>query len=148
MPASSADPVSSVLKNAFASNGGRTEISGMHQPTGLIRGGSSSSIASSGGSLSHEPATYKMNGLGKISNSISSLNNSSLTNSPNLENGIRANAKKALLSSQQCDVEFDAPTRSVGSASFGQNNATSSNSKLRYIILNPQQKQVRNYTIL
>ena len=53
MPASAADPVSSVLKNAFASHGAsRNEIGTMHQvSTGLIRGGSSSSVLLGNGSL-------------------------------------------------------------------------------------------------
>ena len=150
MPASAADPVSSVLKNAFASNvAGRNETGAMHQTTaGLIRGGSSSSVVSSNGSIDHEPTPFKLNGSIKMQNTnLSMSGNSSLSCSPNLENGIRANAKKVLLSSQQCNVEFDAPTRYVGGIGFGQgcSSAASANSngKSRVIVLNPHQKQLQ-----
>ena len=149
MPASAADPVSSVLKNAFASNvAGRNGIGAMHQTAaGLIRGGSSSSVISSNGSLDHEPTSFKLNGPTKMQNINLASDNSSLTSSsPNLENGIRANAKKVLLSSQQCNVEFDAPTRYVGGIGFGQslnNSSGSSNVKSRVIVLNPHQKQLQ-----
>ena len=147
MPASAADPVSSVLKNAFASNGAsRNEIGIMHQATtGLIRGGSSSSVLSVNGSLDHEPTPYSHNGSTKAqSNNMPMLGNSSPTCSPRLENGIRANAKRLLLSSQQCNVEFDEPTRHVSGMCTEQatNNMaeTGSIGKSRVIVLNPHQK--------
>ena len=122
MPASAADPVSSVLKSAFASNAGvRNEIGGMNQSTGFIRGGSSTSVISSNGSLDHDPTPFKLNGSSKGQNgNLSSAGNSSLTNSPNLENGLRANVKQSLLKSQQSKIEFDAPTRYVGGIGLSQ----------------------------
>ena len=150
MPASAADPVSSVLKSTFASNAGvRNEIGGMNQSTGFIRGGSSTSVISSNGSLDHDSTPFKLNGSSKGQNgNLSSAGNTSLANSPNLENGLRANVKQSLLKSQQCKIEFDAPTRYVGgiglsqATKFGTN--VNSNAKPRYIILNPQQKHPQN----
>ena len=149
MPASAADPVSSALKNAFASSANRSEISNIHQPaTGLIRGGSSSSVLSTNDSLNHEPAPFGMSVNGKHPNSSTSYSStSSLNSNSSLENGIRANAKKLLLSSQQCNVEFDEPTRYVGGLtnekSLSNLAASSPNSKPRIIVLNPNQKQLQ-----
>jgi len=148
MPASAADPVSSVLKNAFASSSNRSEISNIHQPaTGLIRGGSSSSVLSTNDSLNHEPVPFGMSVKGKQPNSNTSYSStSSLNSNSSLENGIRANAKKLLLSSQQCNVEFDEPTRYAGGLtnekSLSNLAAASPNSKPRIIVLNPNQKQL------
>jgi len=145
-----ADPVSSVLKNAFASKGGgRNEIGTMHQAnTGLIRGGSSSSVLSSNGSHDHEHATLGLNVSAKSqSTNLSLSGNSSLSSSPNLENGIRANAKRLLLSSQQCNVEFDEPTRHVSGLVNGHisnNVGASSIVKSRIIVLNPHHKQLQS----
>ena len=148
MPASAADPVSSVLKNTFASNVmARNETGLMIQTTGLIRGGSSSSVVSNNGSFDQESVSFDQNASTKTQNNSMSSGNSSIRNSPNLENGIRANAKKALLSSQQGIVEFDAPTRYVGGIGYGQATSSAananSNGKPRVIILNPNQKQLQ-----
>ena len=147
MPASAADPVSSVLKNAFASSGaGRNEIGTMHQATaGLIRGGSSSSVLLGNGAIDHELSPYSHIGSTKAqSNNLPISGNSSPTCSPKLENGIRANAKRLLLSSQQCNVEFDEPTRHVSGMCTEQatNNMAGASSigKSRVIVLNPHQK--------
>ena len=149
MPASAADPVSSVLKNAFASNGaGRNEVGPMHQTTGLIRGGNSSSVLMSSDSLDHEPTPFNHNGSTKTQSNNLLSGNSSPAYSPKLENGIRANAKRLLLSSQQCNVEFDEPTRHISEMGVqqAQNNMAGSNGtgKSRVIVINPHQKyQVR-----
>ena len=151
MPASTADPVSSVLKNAFAFNvSGRNENRAMHSlGTGLIRGGSSSSILSSNGAIDDEPSSnYEMNNKSKLhSDSISVASNSSMSSSPVLENSIRANAKKLLLSAQQCSVEFDEPTRHVSGMLSDQvsTNVPGANSipKSKIIVLNPQQKKLQ-----
>ena len=152
MPASTADPVSSALKNAFAFNvSGRNENRSMHPiGTGLIRGGSSSSILSTNGVLDDEPSSnYAHNGPTKLHNDNMSISsNSSMTSSPVLENSIRANAKKLLLSAQQCNVEFDEPTRHVSgmlSEQPASNNVpgVSLAQKTRIIVLNPQQKKVQ-----
>ena len=149
MPASTADPVSSVLKNAFASNvASRNEIGTTHQSQkGLIRGGNSSSVLGSTTSFDHEQASFGLNGSAKSqSNNLLPSGNSSLSSSPNLENGIRANAKRLLLSSQQCNVEFDEPPRHVGGLVNGQisnNVGGSSTVKSKIIIINPHQKQLQ-----
>ena len=147
MPASAADPVSSVLKNAFASHGAnRNEIGTMHQvTTGLIRGGSSSSVLLGNGSVDHEPAPYSHNGSSKVQiHTLPMSANSSPTCGSKIENGIRANAKKLLLGSQQCSVEFDEPTRHVSGMCTEQvtkNMAgASSIGKSRIIVLNPHQR--------
>ena len=152
MPASTADPVSSVLKNAFAFNvSGRNENKAMHSlGTGLIHGGSSSSILSSNGAIDDEPSSnYEMNSKSKLhSDSISVASNSSMSSSPVLENSIRANAKKLLLSAQHCNVEFDEPTRHISEirrdqASFNNIAGINSSARSKIIILNPQQKKLQ-----
>ena len=118
--------------------------------TGLIRGGSSSSILSTNGVLDDEQSSnYAHNGATKLHNDNMSISsNSSMTSSPVLENSIRANAKKLLLSAQQCNVEFDEPTRHVSgmlSEQPASNNVpgVSLAQKTRIIVLNPQQKKVQ-----
>ena len=151
MPASTADPVTSVLKNAFAFNvSGRNENGAMHSVgTGLIRGGSSNSILSSNGAFDDEPSNYVQNGTKKShSGGISLSANSSMNSSPVLENSIRANAKKLLISAQHCNVEFDEPTRHISGMNTNQpssNNISGINStnKSRIIVLNPQQKKLQ-----
>ena len=151
MPASTADPVTSVLKNAFAFNvSGRNENGAMQSVgTGLIRGGSSNSILSSNGAIDDEPSNYVQNGTNKSHNgSISMSANSSMNSSPVLENSIRANAKKLLLSAQHCNVEFDEPTRHISEirrdqASFNNIAGINSSARSKIIILNPQQKKLQ-----
>ena len=74
--------------------------------------------------------------------------NSSMNSSPVLENSIRANAKKLLISAQHCNVEFDEPTRHISGMNSNQpssNNISGINStnKSRIIVLNPQQKKLQ-----
>ena len=149
IPASTTDPVSSVLKNAFAFNAsGRDQKRSMHSVgTGLIQGISSSSLLSNNDLLDKPSSDYTHNGDTKPHDAkISVSSNSNTTESPVLENSIRANAKKLLLSAQECNVEFDEPTRHVSgmfSEQASSNNVPGANltQKSKIIVLNPQYKK-------
>ena len=115
--------------------------------TRLIQGTSSSSIPSNNGALDKPSSDYVHNGATKPHNaSISVPSNSNTTEGPVLENSIRANAKKLLLSAQECNVEFDEPTRHVSgmlSEQTSSNNVPGANltQKPKIIVLNPEYKK-------